>query len=284
MREIMPGIFVESDYAPCNLALVRMDTGVLAFNMPLCPNQAQAWLAQAEALVGEVRYVVLLDARVENVILTAALDIPVIATEMLMRQVESYEERSWRELLQAIGIDYPEDAQLISRLKPRKPALAFTTQFRLYQDKGGSTRAAKVLDFEAIPGIAPGSLWLFIPEHGVLFTGDCVTIDEPPPMELVPDLQAWFQVVMSLNRRADVRYIVPGRGRAPISRWEIEQQLEFMRTAQQTAFKLSKRSGNIETPGLTQAAQDLGQAFYNHAGIKGVQQIKVALRRMIQEH
>jgi len=273
MEEIAPGIFIESDYLPYNLGLIDLDDGALVVDIPPRPSHAQAWLEQVQASVGTVRYVVLTDAQIERMVAAALWNIPVIASEAALRTVANFEDRDWRDLLQATEERYPEDADLLDDVKPNPPKFAFSRRFRFH-------RPTPPFIFEAVAGAAPGSITLFVPEHKLLFAGDTISISEPPPMHLTPDFDAWLASLETLAERTDVRHIVPGRGEAPVLRGELATQLEFMRVVQETAQALAEGSGS---EGVSKAARELGQAFFNQMGKQAVKRLQSGLEYLIQD-
>ena len=273
MEEVAPGIFIESGYPPYNLGLIDLDDGALVVDIPPRSSHAQAWLEQVQAAVGTVRYVVLTDAQIERLVAAALWNIPVIASEAALRTVAKFEERDWRDLLQATEERYPEDADLLDDVKPNPPKFAFSRRFKFH-------RTTPPFVFEGVAGAAPGSITLFVPEHKLLFAGDTVSISEPPPMHLAPDFDAWLASLEALAERTDVRHIVPGRGDAPVLRGELATQLEFMRVVQETAQALAEGSGS---EGMSKAARELGQAFFNQMGKQAVKRLQSGLEYLIQD-
>ena len=273
MEEVAPGIFIESGYPPYNLGLIDLDDGALVVDIPPRSSHAQAWLEQVQAAVGTVRYVVLTDAQIERLVAAALWNIPVIASEAALRTVAKFEERDWRDLLQATEERYPEDADLLDDVKPNPPKFAFSRRFKFH-------RTTPPFVFEGVAGAAPGSTTLFVPEHKLLFAGDTVSISEPPPMHLAPDFDAWLASLEALAERTDVRHIVPGRGDAPVLRGELATQLEFMRVVQETAQALAEGSGS---EGMSKAARELGQAFFNQMGKQAVKRLQSGLEYLIQD-
>jgi len=137
------------------------------------------------------------------------------------------------------------------------------------------------LTLETVEGAEPGSLWLTVPGHHLLFAGDTVAVDEPPPLERTADSKAWLNSLGHLAKRSKIYQIVPGRGKAPILRGDVEQQREFLRVMRRTARTLAhKRQNNVN---YTQPAQDLGQIFFNQSGQKAVKRIRHGLERLVLE-
>ena len=190
----------------------------------------------------------------------------------MLRTLIAYDERGWREMLQAYITRYPEESDELLRIKPHPPTLVLDKHFLMHY-------RTPPLEFESVAGSAPGSLWLNVPDLGLFFAGDTIIVDEPVPMERTSDSKAWLNTLSNLARRTTVRQIVPGRGKAPIHHSDIENQREFMRVMRRTARTLA---GNNKFR-LIQCAEDLGQAFYNAQGQNAVKRIRAGLEHLVAE-
>lgn len=274
MQEIAPGIYVESNYPPYNLALITTDKGPLVVDIPPRPSHAWAWQHQVETFAGKPRYVVITDASAERQVAAALWDVPIIASAVTLRTIAAYDDRSWRDVIQPFVALYPVEAGELAVAKPHRPTLAFDDRFLLYG-------RALPMEFETVAGAAPGSLWITIPEHNLLFAGDTVVVNEPPPLLHTPDSKAWLNTLGALAHRSTIHRIVPGRGKAIIHRQEIEPLREFLRVMRRTARTLAHRDQNGLR--LSQSAQDLGQVFFNSHGQDAVKRIKVGLERLVEE-
>ncbi len=272
MQEIAPGIFVESAYPPYNVSLIVTEHGPIVIDIPPRPSHAWAWQQQVEELAGKPRYAVLTDASLERQIAASLWDTPLIAAEAMLRALTVYDERGWRDMLQAYVAQHTEEADELLRIRPHPPTLAFDKHFLLHY-------RTPPLEFESVAGGAPGSLWLTVPEHDLLFAGDTIIVDEPALLERTPDSKAWLNTLGALARRSTIRHIMPGRGKAPIQHNAIEAQREFMRVMRRTARTLA---GNNNFR-LVQCAQDLGQTFYNAQGQKAVRRIRAGLEHLVAE-
>jgi glyoxylase-like metal-dependent hydrolase (beta-lactamase superfamily II) len=274
MQEIAPGIYVESNYPPYNLALITTDRGPIVVDIPPRPSHAWAWQHQVEEIAGTPRYAVITDASPERQVAAALWDVPIIASAATLRTIATYDERSWRDVIQSFVALYPAEAGELVAVKPHRPTLAFGDRFLLYE-------RTPPIEFEAVAGAATGSLWLTIPEHNLLFAGDTVVVNEPAPLIYTPDSKAWLNMLGTLARHSTIRRIVPGRGKTIIYRQEIEPLREFLRVMRRTARTLAHRSQNGLR--LSQSAQDLGQVFFNSQGQDAVRRIKAGLERLIEE-
>ncbi len=272
MQEILPGIFVESRYPPYNVGLILTPHGPLVVDIPPRPGHAWAWQEQVEQVAGRPRYAIITAATIEKQIAASLWDVPLIATTEMLRLITTRDEREWREMVQTFMTQYPDETDQWLQLHPHPPTLTFDQRMSLHY--GNSA-----LELEAIAGAAPGSLWLILPECGLLFAGDTVVVSEPPVLDNTPNSKEWLNTLSVLARRTRIRQIVPGRGKAPIQHGDIESQREFLRVMRRTARTLAANNGVH----LAQCAQDLGQAFYNAQGQRAVKRIKAGLEHLIAE-
>ena len=272
MQEIAPGIFVESRYPPYNVGLIVTDNGALVVDIPPRPSHAWAWQEQVEQVAGKPRYAIITDATLERQVAASLWNIPLIAATATLRAITAYDEREWRDMLQIFMTQHPEETDELARIRPHPPTLAFDTHFLLHY-------RTPPVELEVIAGCAPGSLWIILPEHGLLFAGDTIGVDEPPPLDVTPDSKGWLNTLSALARRTTIHQIVPGRGKALIQHGDIEPQREFLRVMRRTARTLA----NSNSVRLVQCAQDLGQTFYNARGQRAVKRIKAGLEHFVAE-
>ena len=275
MEEVVPGLFVESSYAPYNLVLIRTARGGIMVDMPPNPMQAMSWIEQARAILGDLRYVVMTDAQRERQLATMLCDVPIVAAEATLRLMDVYdEERPRRDLLEDLAGRFPDGVEAFDNLRPHKPALAFEDTFTLYSGD-------RVLQFQVVDGAARGSLLLLLENEGVLIAGDTVVADDVPLMAETLDSKAWLNTMTSLAHRQDVHTVIPGRGTPTITLGDLEPQREFMRVMRRAARTLAHRGG--PSLSLTQTAQELGQTFFNRQGQKAVKKIRAGLENLIAE-
>lgn len=282
MREIAPGILVESSYPPYNVTLIQTSRGGIVVDVPPNPVHALNWLEQAQDVAGSLRYVVMTDAKRERQLATAVCNIPIIATATTMRAMAVYtEERARREFAELLSSQYPEEAATFDRLLPHAPAIAFEDGGGL--DNGFNFYAEeRVLRFEAIAGSAPGSLWILVSDQNILIAGDTVVDkDAVPSFAQTPDSKAWLNTMGNLAHRHTVSRIVPGRGVPEMSIGDIEPQREFMRVMRRAARTLVRRGANGLS--LSQTAQELGQTFFNRQGQKAIKEIRAGLEHLVTE-
>ncbi len=272
MRKIAPGIFVETEYTPYNLGIITLSEGAaLAVDAPPDPERAQAWRALVESQVGPLRYLVLTDATAEKLVAAALWrDVPLVITERTQAILAALVEEGWRKLVQEVKLRHS-GRTTWETLKPPTPALIFEREMQFHRSDGS-------LLLTTGPGIIPGDLTLFDEASGGLFAGDIVAVTEPSPALATADYAPWLAYLNELAQRREVRWIVPGRGDAPVFRAELAQQQELMSILQQTARKLTSNKTQLGA-----RARDLGQIFFNRAGNRAVKHLRRALEHLLAE-
>ncbi|MDF1513741.1 MAG: hypothetical protein P1S60_08030 [Anaerolineae bacterium] len=276
MKEIAPGIFLESTYAPYNLVLIKAEDSVVAVDVPPNPLDAMQWRENILSITNRIDYLVLTDSSPERQMPAMLWDTPIIASETTYAAMAVYdEERSRRELSQRYMDLYPEAGQFMEFYKPRRPMIAFNHRFYLHN-------RTPPLQFEGIEGAAPGSLWIILPDLGLLIAGETVSVDDVPCFTYVKDSKSWLRTLATLSRRQAIKKIIPGRGTAPIPRGSIEQQREFLRVMRRTSRMLAR--GSLKLGKLSECASDLGQSFFNNRGQRAIKEIKRGLEILMEEY
>ena len=256
MQEIAPNTYMESRFLPYNVGVIVTERGVIAIDAPPRPSHAREWLAELADTWGRPRFLVLTDAQPERLVAAALWQVPLIAAPTTAQHIAALDEKTWPELWRHVGQAFPEELEALHTLLPRRPTLIAAATLHLHY-------TTSPLTFELLNGSAPGSLALFSSTHKVLFAGDTVITEQPPALLHTPDFEAWQKTLSALEKRKDLRWIVPGRGSAPIPRGDLEAQREYMRTLEHTAARLARKPDTGE--GLSQVVNDLQQAFYPHA-------------------
>ena len=275
MKEVAPGLFVESSYPPYNLVLITSDRGGIVVDLPPNPMHAMNWLEQARGIAGTLRYVILTDGTLDRQMGTAVCDVPIVATETTLRLMKAYEDdRPRRDFVEELIARYPDEVGAADSLEPRKPMLALTETITLYAGD-------QDLQIAPVEGAAPGSLWIWAADEELLIAGDTVVSDVVPPMAYVPDSKAWLDTMTELARRTNVKMIIPGRGAVAIPRAEIEPQREFMRVMRRAARTIAHKGA--DNLGFKRTAQELGQTFFNQQGQMAIKQIKAGLEHLVAE-
>jgi glyoxylase-like metal-dependent hydrolase (beta-lactamase superfamily II) len=206
MEEIARGVYVETDYDGVNVGVIAAADGLVCIDAPSYPRDTRHWATQVDRINSRVpRYLVLTDCQGDRVINARWLNAPVITHELTAERLSSFDKRYPQTLLDGLYSRYAQDGKELTNGPVERPALSFSRQMSLVLG-----------DVEVVllhrPGPMPGSIWVHLPELGVLFAGDTVVTDTfPITAEL--SLADWRATLDLLADPAfSVEHLVPGRG------------------------------------------------------------------------
>lgn len=233
MKEIAPGIYVESRYEGANLGCILTDAGAIVVDTPLIPADGRAWAADvARVANGKVLYVFNTDHHRAHVIGNQYFDAPVIAHEVAWKEMSSYRE-AFIERTKNIFKRQPELVAQFDEVIIKKPEITFTGQ--LLVKKGG-----REVHFIYLGGHTPATSGVWLPRERILFTGDVVVVGEHPSLGQC-DSKEWLEVLTRL-RKMSLAAIVPGHG--PLCNVEatqpISDYIRLMRAKVRSQFKAGR--------------------------------------------
>ncbi|MEZ4594667.1 MAG: MBL fold metallo-hydrolase [Chloroflexota bacterium] len=206
MLEIAENVFIETEYDGVNVGAVRTRRGIIAIDVPSYPRQARDWAMRLHALSPRsVQYTILTDYHGDRILNARWLNAPVITHETTAERLRSYDKRYPQPLLESLASRHPEFGRELSQSPVEHASLSFTQLMQLW--KGGQE-----IQLFATAGPTAGSIGVYLPDSGVMFTGDCV-VANMPPLLAEADTAVWLQTLQQIQTWPDpVRHIVPGRG------------------------------------------------------------------------
>jgi cyclase len=210
MDKLTPQVIVEAHYRGCTVGAILTPQGVVCVDTPLLPAEARHWRARLTELTPlPVIYTIYTDGHRDRVLGQQWLGGMVVAHEATWEKLRSYGDAMRQqviEFLQHHGA--PEAAEELQRhLQLGLPQLTVSDggSLTLHLDKPR-------IVVRPVGGATPGSLWVELPDQGVVFTGDVVTQSTHPFMSEATT-SIWLQRLTELR---DASYfatkIVPGRG------------------------------------------------------------------------
>jgi len=207
MKEIAPNIYVSTKYPGVNVGFILLPAGAIAIDAPTLPQDARDWRQRiVETANGPILYVVLTDAHPDRLVSAGLLEAPIVAARAAYERATAYTDGFWRGAIESWSRRCPEAADDLSKTPIALPEIMFDGRLTLHKGGAGVT-------VMRIAGGAPGSAWVDLCEHGVLFAGDVLVAETHPFMEAAIDTKAWLYTLKSLRRsRFSNTIIVPGRG------------------------------------------------------------------------
>lgn len=253
MEEIAPGIYVLTVHPGINVGVVATREGALAVDVPPASAEHQAWRRALRALGVPLRYLILTGDQPERVEGAGWVEAPIVA---------------------ARG-DGTEWAISSASGRPLKPEILVDGQITLH--------SSFPVVVERVPGPRARSLWVWLPEQGVLFTGDVIVSGRHPALAEAPAILPWLTTLRRVSGgNLPVRRVVPGRG--PVGGPEIaaplvayfERALELVQTV---------RPSGTARADLARAVEELLSLFPVPDGDEDRQrqQIRVGLERLLEE-
>ncbi len=254
MEEIAPGVYVLNVHPGLNTGVIVTKGGILAVDVPPASAEHQAWRRAIRALGAPLRYLILTGDQPERVEGAGWVEAPLIAARG------------------EDGADWP-----VSPIteRPLTPEILVDGRMTFHD--------VFPVVVERVPGPRARSLWVWLPEQEVLFTGDVVVAGRHPALVDAPAILPWLETLRRIaGGNPPARRIVPGRG--PVGgREQVAPLVAYFERALELARVLSA-SATARTD-VARAAEELLCLFPVPDGDEDWQrqQIRVGLERLVVE-
>lgn len=235
MKKLIKNIYIEDAYPGVTLGALHLENGAMLIDSPPRPEDARAWLAELRGLgISSIRMLVNLDSHPDRTIGARAMNTTVIAHN---DTVEVFNNRS--AMFKAQNADSGaewESCSGLSGIRWQPPNFSFSDRAVL---KWGEYEVV----LEHHPGPSPGSSWVIIPDHKIMFVGDTVTVKQPPLLEIA-DIPAWVMSLDLLLSNDFSHYtIISSRG-GLASMQAVRDLRKFLIDVQKRLERLDKQKGN----------------------------------------
>lgn len=200
MKEVAPGIYVETRYATGNVGIVVTGGGVVCIDAPMLPSDVYHWREQISSVTDEpIVSLIQTDYDQDRVVSTFMFDVPLIAHDSIVPKLKMYSSEKMvsqiTDLLRRDGLDH--------RWHVRVPDITFSERLILY-------KGSRELHILHGGGHSVATSMVYLPTENVIFTGDIVACGTHPTM-LQAETKEWLATLTAL-RKMSVDTIVPGRG------------------------------------------------------------------------
>jgi cyclase len=206
IREIAPGVYVETEYHGANVAFIVTDEGVILIDSPMLPKEARHWREEIKKYTDqELIYVINTDHHRAHVIGNQYFPTAtVIAHEHAWKEMKSYGDSFRTRLINMYRDRVPEAVAEWKRdLEIIKPEVTFTGRVVLY-------KGDKEIHLVPLGGHTPATTVVYMPNEGLIFTGDLVVTNRPPFLSQ-GNTKEWLQALTYLRKlRYDI--LIPGHG------------------------------------------------------------------------
>ncbi len=206
MREIGPGIFVETSFRRINVGAILTDVGFVLIDTPPYPDDAHYWRDTLAGIADKpVLAIINTDHHRDRVLGNCWFDARVIvAHEETITHIQNLPSAFMDTAVDALSHDSLERSTF-SGAQVHLPSVGFTDRMQLRF--GG-----REIPLVAMPGPTAGSLWVHLPEQRIAFTGDSVIVGQHPFISS-PCTKSWLDSLTVLRRnRFAADCVVPGRG------------------------------------------------------------------------
>jgi len=210
MERPASNIYVSTEYPGVTLGFIVVPEGAIAIDAPTLPHNAREWRQKVvETAGGPIFYTVLTDGHPDRVLSADLLGAPLVASRAAYERLADTSSGFWRSVVDRWSRRYPDAEDELDGREGALPRVLVHTELTLH--KGGGA-----VSVESIEGPAPGSLWIYREEEGVVFLGDTLVVGTHPHVEAATNTKGWLNTLTRLRRPrfANVK-LVPGRG--PIS-------------------------------------------------------------------
>jgi len=200
MREVAPGAFAETRYEGGNVGFVVTGAGVICIDVPMLPADLKRWKAQIASTTDEpIIALVQTDYDQERVLGPALLGVPVIAHDSAPEKMKTYtSDKVMNQISDLLGEDVGEEGWQV-----RMPEVTFSERLILY-------KGMRELHVMHGGGHSPATCMVYLPEDGVIFTGD-VVFNGLHPSVAQAETKDWLSALTQL-RKMQADTIVPGHG------------------------------------------------------------------------
>ena len=221
MREIDPGIYVETDQRGANYSAIIAEDGVVVLDTPVVPEQARAFRDELQRLSGGLpfRYIINTDHHRGHILGNQFFQpTPVIAHEQAWKHMKGYGDNFKQRVIDSFKKE-PEIQAQFTDIQIVVPKVTFSHRLDIVRG-GRDIRIIKVGGHTAATSV------VFLPRERLLFVGDAVWVDQHPYMAQA-NSKEWLDG-LTFIRKLKADRIVPGRG--PVCEREATEKMsEYIR-------------------------------------------------------
>jgi glyoxylase-like metal-dependent hydrolase (beta-lactamase superfamily II) len=234
MEKIAAGVYIEKSYPGVIIGAVPLGEAVLLIDAPLRPDDGRSWLATLRGIKGGAdRMVVYLDSHIDRTLGGRVLEATIFAHEKVMLEFENRSSIFKAQALET-GTEW-ENCTGLSGIRWMAPHVAFSQKANL-----------EVKDTEIIlehhPGPEAGAIWVALPEEGVVFIGDLVSLSQPPYLSQA-NLPAWEESLELLSKEYKNYTIVSSRD-GVVSERDIREMKKFISNLHKQLERMARRNNN----------------------------------------
>ena len=235
MKEIAPGIYIETSYHGVTLGAVNWPHGLLLIDSPSQPEDVRSWRAALLNLGGGIdRLLIYMDTHADRTLGGRGMECTLVASEETANafqgrpgNIKGYQGDT--------GADW-EQYPRTGNLRWAPPEITFSERLIVYWN-------TSPMVLEHRPGPSKGAIWAEFPEQKVIFIGDAVLANQPPFLGDA-DIPLWQEQLNHLNTKKYQDYLIVNGREGLIPHDVIPAQKQFLRKVSRGLERLAKK----ETP------------------------------------
>ena len=276
MREISPGVYLETDQRGANYGGIVTDDGIIVIDTPIIPSRAQAFREELSRLADgkPFLYVINTDHHRGHILGNQFfVPTPVVAHDQAWKHMRGYSDNFKQRVIDSFKKEPEVQAQFtdIQIIVPR-----ITYSHRLDIIRGG--RDVRII---RIGGHTAATSVVWLPEDKILFIGDAVWVEQHPYMAQA-NSKEWLDG-LTFIRKLKADQIVPGRG--PVcGRDATDRMSEYIRFLR-ARVRLLHRQGKTKQETVPTVLRDVAAWFPIAPAVKSKteSQIKQGIGRIWNE-
>jgi glyoxylase-like metal-dependent hydrolase (beta-lactamase superfamily II) len=235
MKEIVSGVFIETEYDGVTLGAVQTPNGVIMIDAPISMKDAQIWRSSCSRNSGAERLLVLLDEHFDRCLGARAMRCSIIAHEKTAQAITGRNSAGKPQTSRTGSIW--ESISEVNSIHWAHPEITFTNEMSINWDD-------KPLLLEYHPGPARGSIWVVLPERKVIFLGDTVPVNQPPFLAAA-DLDLWMESLELLKSNEYKDYILISSRGSTVTKDDARELQKFLKKVQRLAEKTTNSKSDL---------------------------------------
>jgi glyoxylase-like metal-dependent hydrolase (beta-lactamase superfamily II) len=198
MEKVTDNVYTLLNLRGCNSSFVVTTEGTVIIDTPMVPDDARKWREEVEQF-GDVRYVINNEPHNDHVAGNCWMGGMLVAHESTREAIKHNRQESLEGQMRWMA---PDALPLDKDFHYRLPDITFSQDLRIYLGK-------HTIHIIPVPGHTPSQTAVFVPEEGIIFASDNVTMGMPIMIDALPE--EWLKSLKKL-KALDIDIIVPGHG------------------------------------------------------------------------
>jgi glyoxylase-like metal-dependent hydrolase (beta-lactamase superfamily II) len=205
MEELAENIFVETGYEGVNVGAIVTKGGIICIDAPSYPRDARHWVTRLSQLNSKpIKFIILTYAHGDRIVNTRWLDAPIIAHENAAEKLNNYDKRYPQSLLESLSQRNPLAGKDLVNGPVDRAAVSFNKSLTIIADDYH-------INLTHSPGPSSDNTWAYIPETGILFAGDSISVNAPPIMAEICCAD-WLHSLNNSMANLNIQSLISGRG------------------------------------------------------------------------